>query len=133
MTRRLFARLKAQAAGFGPRLDDEMFVEVGDSLRETNASPAQRAALYAVAARIPGVELVGRVVDSAGRAGLAVAKDDTVNHIRSTLVFDPNTSVLLAEQETTLAGNSFDYTAGTRIESVTYLTTTIVDSIGKRP
>ena len=81
-----------------------MFVFVGDSLRETNASPEQRAALYAVAARIPGVDLVGPVTDSAGRRGIAVAKDDNVNHIRSTLVFDPRTSVLLAEEESTANG-----------------------------
>jgi hypothetical protein len=110
-----------------------MFVEVGDSLRETNASPAQRAALYAVAARIPGVALVGRVVDSAGRTGLAVAKDDEVNHVRSTLVFEPDTSMLLAEQEATLAGNSFGYPVGTQIQSTTYLRTAIVGSVGARP
>jgi len=129
---RLFARLKAEAASYGPRLYDEMFVEVGDSLRETNASPEQRAALYAVAARIPGVELAGRIVDSAGRTGIAVSKDDAVNHIRSTLVFDPDTSVLLGEQQETLAGNSLGYPAGTKIESVTYLRTAVVDSIGAR-
>jgi len=129
----LYARLKSDAAGYGPRLYDEMFVYVGDALRETNASPAQRAALYAVAAKIPGVELVGPVTDSAGRRGLAVAKDDHVNHIRSTLVFDPDTSMLLAEEEDTLAGNSFGYPARTRIETMTYLQTAIVDSLGARP
>jgi hypothetical protein len=38
-----------------------MFVEVGDALSEVlePATPAQRAALYEVAARIPGVELLG--------------------------------------------------------------------------
>ena len=109
-----------------------MFVLVGDSLRETNASPAQRAALYAVAARIPGIDLVGDVT-SAGRRGIAVAKDDDVNHVRSTLVFDPQTSVLLGEEESTLAGNSFGYPVGTRIETATYLQTAIVDSLGAHP
>ena len=128
----LFERLKRETAGYGTRQDAEMFVLVGDSLRETNASPAQRAALYAVAARIPGVDLVGEVTDSAGRSGIAVAKDDDVNHVRSTLVFDPRTSILLAEEESTLAGNSLGYPAGTQIESATYLATTIVDSLGAR-
>jgi hypothetical protein len=130
---RLFERLKADAAGYGDRQYDEMFVFVGDSLRETNASPEQRAALYAVAARIPGVDLVGPVTDSAGRPGIAVAKDDNVNHIRSTLVFDPKTSVLLAEEESTLPGNSFGYPRGTRIELATYLQTVVVGSLGARP
>jgi hypothetical protein len=129
----LFEQLKRGTASYDDRQYAEMFVLVGDSLRETNASPAQRAALYAVAARIPGVDLVGAVTDSAGRRGIAVAKDDTVNHTRSTLVFDPQTSMLLAEQESTLPGNSFGYPAGTRIETATYLVTAIVGSLGARP
>ena len=128
----LFERLKRETASYGDRQDAEMFVLVGDSLRETNASPAQRAALYAVAARIPGIDLVGDVT-SAGRRGIAVAKDDDVNHVRSTLVFDPQTSVLLGEEESTLAGNSFGYPVGTRIETATYLQTAIVDSLVAQP
>ncbi len=63
----LYAELKLQAIGHGTGLYNEMFVLVGDDLRETSTSPAQRAALYDVAARIPGVELIGNVTDSAGR------------------------------------------------------------------
>jgi hypothetical protein len=129
----LFEQLKREATSYGDRQYAEMFVLVGDALRETNASPAQRAALYAVAARIPGVDLLGNVTDAAGRRGIAVAKDDDVNHVRSTLVFDPRTSVLLAEEETTLAGNSLGYPDGTRIETATYLETAIVDALGARP
>jgi len=91
----LYARLKQDAAGHGSSLYNEMFTLVGDSLRETSASPAQRAALYQAAARIPGVELVGPVTDSAGRQGVAVAMDD--QGIRFTLIFDPRTSALLGE------------------------------------
>jgi hypothetical protein len=129
----LYAQLRRETQSYGNRQDAEMFVLVGDALRETNASPAQRAALYAVAARIPGVELVGPVTDSAGRRGIAVAKDDDVSHTRSTLVFDPQTSVLLAEEESLLADNSFGYPVGTRIDSATYLVTAIVGSLGARP
>src|SRR5262249_14330522 len=129
----LFARLKQETRSYGARQDAEMFVLVGDSLRETNASAAQRAALYAVAARIPGVELVGEVTDAVGRRGVEVAMDDDVSHLRSTLVFDPQTSLLLAEEEFTLAGNSLGYPAGTCIETATYLKTAIVDTLGARP
>jgi hypothetical protein len=129
----LYAQLNQETASYGDRQYAEMFVLVGDALRETNASPAQRAALYAVAARIPGVDLVGEVTDSAGRRGIAVAKDDDVNHMRSILVFDPQTSVLLAEEESTLDGNSLGYPAGVHVDSATYLETAIVDSLGARP
>jgi len=87
------------------------------------------------AARLPEAlpERSQGTVAAAGRPGIAVAKDDDVNHVRSTLVFDPNTSVLLAEEESTLEGNSFGYPAGTRIELATYLQTAIVGSLGARP
>ena len=69
----LFDRLKAEAAGGGDGLYEEMFVLVGDHSRETLTSSSLRAALYEVAARIPGVKLEGEVTDSAGRPGLAVS------------------------------------------------------------
>ena len=39
--------------------------------------PALRKALWEVAARIPGIELVGDVTDHAGRAGVAVERNGT--------------------------------------------------------
>jgi hypothetical protein len=122
----LYARLARDAAGHGSGLDSEMFTLVGDSLRETAATPAQRSALYQVAARIPGVELVGPVTDSAGRPGIAVARDD--HGIRSMLVFDPQTSALLAEEQVALPGNPYGYPAGARLDYSTYVVQRIVDS-----
>jgi hypothetical protein len=57
----------------GPPGPAEDFVQVGDLLRETAASPALRAALFKVAAGIPGVRLLGTVTDSDGRSGTAIA------------------------------------------------------------
>jgi hypothetical protein len=105
-----------------------MFVLVGDDLRETAASPAQRAALYEVAARIPGVELVGRVTDSAGRPGIAVAMTDTSSRSRQVLIFDPTTSQLLAEEQTVVAGNEFGWPSGTVMGRTTYLEHAVVGS-----
>lgn len=129
----LYARLEREAIGHGNSVPDEMLQLVGRSLRETNASPAQRAALYAVAARIPGVELVGRVTDSIGRRGVAVARDDRRARIRYTLVFDPRTSALLEEKQVLLAGNALRYPAGMRIGYTTYVKSGIVGSIGAKP
>jgi hypothetical protein len=88
----------------GPPVDVEMFILVGALLRETAAPPALRAALYQVAAQIPGVELVGTVTDRAGRTGVAVAK--TTSHFgskqRLVLIFDPATSALLGEERVLL-------------------------------
>jgi hypothetical protein len=129
---RAYAQLKRETAAFGDAQYTEMFTLVGDSLRETTATPGQRAALYAVASMIPGVRLEGPTVDPAGRTGVAVAMDDAARHIRQTLVFDPTTSRLLAEQTIALPGAQ-EFPAGTRIESAVYLETAVVDSIQQRP
>jgi hypothetical protein len=74
-----------------------VFKEIGDLLRETGASPALRAALYEVAAGLPGVELVGEVSDGLGRSGIAVAY--VREKVRFEFIFDPATSNLLGESQ----------------------------------
>jgi hypothetical protein len=99
-TAAMTAMVRARASKTERPLDVQMFVVVGDLLRETGAAPAVRAALYRVAAGIPGVELIGNVRDRAGRQGVAVAK--TIYHFsgteRDTLIFDPTTSTLLSTE-----------------------------------
>ena len=129
----LFAELKTKAAGHGTGLYNEMFVLAGDALRETATSPAQRAALYDVASRIPGVELAGNVTDSAGRSGVAVAMTDATSHIRQLLVFDPKTSQLLAEEQRVTDGNEFGWPAGTLVGETTYLVHAVVGSNSEVP
>ena len=129
----LYARIKRDAAGHGDGLYEQMFTLVGDALRETGASPAQRAALYEVAARIPGVELVGRVRDRAGRPGIAVAFSSDADKQRHVLIFDEATAALLGEEYVALAGYWNDYPEGTVVGYATYLTSGVVDSLGERP
>jgi hypothetical protein len=80
----------------GPRDPGEDFKRVGDFLRETDAPPALRAALYRVAALIPGVQLLGIVRDHSGRRGLGVAF--TTHGFRNELIFNPRTAALLGER-----------------------------------
>jgi len=129
----LFTELKTNAAGHGTSLYNEMFVLVGDDLRGTATSPAQRAALYDVAARIPGVELVGNVTDSTGRPGVAVAMTDETTHIRQVLILDPTTSQLLAEEQRVVAGNEFGWPSGTLMGSQTYLVHAVAGSNSEVP
>jgi len=84
-------KLRAGIGGAGPDDDSELFVIVGDLLRESPAPPALRKALWEVAARVPGVTLVGAVKDSMGRAGVAVERGD----IR--YILDPQDGRLLEE------------------------------------
>jgi hypothetical protein len=81
----------------GPRAAGEDFVHVGDFLRETDASPALRAALYRAAALIPGVRLLGTVKDHSGRSGLGLAIDS--HGTRHELIFNPRTALLMGEQD----------------------------------
>jgi hypothetical protein len=84
-------RLRDGIHGAGPDDDTELFVIVGDLLRESPAPPALRKALWQVAARVPGIELVGAVTDHAGRAGVAVERHGT------RYVLDPDDGRLLEE------------------------------------
>lgn len=128
----------------GPNNDWGTFVIIGDLLRETSLQPKVRAALYQIAAEIPGVELVGRVVDGAGRPGVAVAYTNR-NHpeapSRWEMIFDPMTAQLLGENEVLVADSTLDVEsgglgaiyggvgpAGTKTYSATYLVSGVVDS-----
>jgi hypothetical protein len=97
----LGALLRARAIESGPPGPREDFVQVGDLLRETDAPPALRAALFKVAASIPSVRLLGRITDRFGRAGIVVAEVGPLSLGRyqlNELIFSPKTSVLLDEQ-----------------------------------
>ena len=85
----LYARLHHEAEGNGNGVYPEMFTLIGDALRENSTTPAQRAALYEVAARLPGIVLAGRTSDATGRPAIAVAMDNGHNGERWTLLFDP--------------------------------------------
>jgi hypothetical protein len=88
-------KLRDGIDGAGKDDDSELFVIVGDLLRESPAPPALRKALWEVAARVPGVRLVGDVTDGAGRSGVAVQRDE------QRYVLDPDSGRLLEETEGT--------------------------------
>lgn len=125
----LYARVALEArrwaTGNGRPLSDaphQMFTIVGDMLRETPMPPALRAAFFRVAARIPGVELVGETTDAAGRPGVAVALGDARR--RAELIFDARTAELLGERSTWGADPAF---------ISAYLESGAVDSVKERP
>lgn len=132
----LYDQIRNKVEGYGPSTDAEMLVLVADLLRETVAPPDLRAGLFRVTARIPGVELVGEVTDPAGRRGIAVARtsDDAGFLERIELIFDPDTSELLAEREVLLERVDWiDAEPGTVIGYAVYLNSGIVDSTSERP
>jgi hypothetical protein len=80
----------------GPRTPAEDFVHIGDFLRESDDSPALRAAIYRAAATITGVKLLGPTSDHLGRRGIGIGYPG--RGVISELIFDPRTSAFLGEQ-----------------------------------
>jgi hypothetical protein len=82
--------------------DAEVLVAIADAYRSTQLSPAQQAALFAVAASRQGIEPFGRATDRAGRVGyaLSVESDHTGLPTRYTAIFDPVTGRLLDLEQT---------------------------------
>ncbi len=78
--------------GAGADDDSELFVIVGDLLRESPAPPSLRQALYEVAATVPGVTSVGTVVDRDGRTGQGLQRNDQL------YVVDTSSGQLLQEE-----------------------------------
>jgi hypothetical protein len=121
------------AANGGGATDYERFTIVGDLLRETVAAPTLRAALYRVAASLNGVELIGSMTDRAGRTGTAVSMTSDQSRVgleRRVLIFDPQTSSLLAEEDVLL--NKVDWLDAEPPQVIgynTYLVSDIVPTI----
>jgi hypothetical protein len=76
--------------------DVQAFRTVGDTIRESYVPPGAMAAIFKAAARIPGVKVIGTVVDLTGRKGIAVGQ--TYGGIRDELIFDRTTYRLLGER-----------------------------------
>ncbi|MFF9512482.1 CU044_5270 family protein [Streptomyces sp. NPDC014724] len=92
----LLKKIYDETKGAGPGPDQEAFVTIGDLLREQLAPPKVSAALYEAAAKIPGVTVVGDVVDAAGRHGVAVAR--VHDGERTEWIFNKHTLEFLGER-----------------------------------
>jgi hypothetical protein len=123
---KLRARLLTGKVEGGPPGASEAFAQVGDLLRETDAPPALRAALYRAAAGLPGVKSLGTVTDKLGRRGVGLAFDS--HGIRHELIFSARTSALLAEQDVPVSSAH-----GAVLEWSAYSVGQIVDQLPASP
>jgi hypothetical protein len=110
----------------GPPGPAEDFVQIGDLLRETDAPPALRAALFTVAERLPGIEEMGSVTDHAGRQGVGVAY--TSGGSRHELIFNPADSSLMGEEDVITDATAQHEPVGTVDGWVVYLASAVVNS-----
>lgn len=121
---RLLGVLRDQVADEDLPRDVAVFVRVGELLASADATPELRAALYRVASDLPGVELLGEALDPLARDGVAVGMsyDDAGAAMRAAVVFDEETSTLLAQVQVLLEPVPWiDAEPGTRITYVAYL------------
>ncbi|MGH9071009.1 MAG: CU044_5270 family protein [Acidimicrobiales bacterium] len=129
----LGAEIKQRKVVDGPRGNGESFKIIGELLAQAGATPMLRSALYEVAAALPGVNLVGPTRDPLGRSGVAVAF--TENGQNHELIFDPQTSTLLASEDFVTGPTSLDLdvASGTLIGSTTYVATGQINSTSAIP
>lgn len=105
----------------------EVFVEIGDQLRNRPTPAPLRGALYRRLALMTGIKLVGAITDSVGRHGEAVAFID--HGVEDELIFDASTATMLEERMIAAARNPFRLAAGTIISSNTYIQRAVTDTI----
>jgi hypothetical protein len=133
---RLLDHLREEAASRQLPSDVAVLMQVGELLARGDAEPAIRSALYRVVARLPEVELLEPRLDPLGRAGVAVGitYDESGSAVRVVLIFDQETSELLAEEHYLLEPASWvDADPGTRLSFIAYLESGRTDSIEERP
>lgn len=96
-SRALESKLRATSLNGGRDDNSELFSIVGGLLSESPAPPALRKALWEIAARVPGVTLLGAVKDGAGRSGVEIRRGD------EGYILDPQDGRLLEQYEGTPA------------------------------
>jgi hypothetical protein len=132
----LLSVLREQVASGGLPGDVGVFRRIGQLLGRGDAPPELRASLYRAASRLPGIELVGPVTDPTGRLGVGVGMtyDETGAAVRLVMIFDQETSALLAQERILLEPSSWvDAEPGTLLSFVAYLESGRTDSIDSPP
>ncbi|WP_033321461.1 CU044_5270 family protein [Streptomyces yerevanensis] len=115
----------------GESADQNAFMQVGDLSFETLMPPAQSAALYRAAARIPGVVVIPDAVDAAGRHGVAVARVNDGE--RQELLFDKKTKQFLGERVVAVEDLPDGQKKGELTGSSAITERAVVDKPGQRP
>jgi hypothetical protein len=130
----LYRRLRQEAVDCecGHSVNHETFVIVGDLMRENPMPVDLEAALLRATALIPGIKLIGRERDVAGRVGVGVAVD-YAGH-RNVLIFDRDTYELLGENERLLKRRDYvDGDPGELIGGSAVIQSGVVDSMTALP
>jgi hypothetical protein len=108
-------------SGLPGRPSDLAWNAIGDLLDEMLVPPKLAAALFRVAATIPGAWVVPHATDAAGRPGIAVARYQRNFKADVELIFDPRTYQLLGERQVLAKPVKGQGPVGTVVESTAQL------------
>jgi hypothetical protein len=111
----------------GNRSDAQAWNDIGDMLREMLVPPKLAAALYRVAATIPGATVVPHATNAVGRAGVAVSRSGAA------LIFDPKTYQLIGEGAVLTKPVKGEGPAGTMVASTAQLRESVADRLPDVP
>lgn len=128
---RMRAYLYGRAGATKNPVDQQVFKEAVALIREARLSPATLAAVYQALATIPGVSVLEKATDPAGRTGIAVTAT-SVQGARTELIFDRKTYAFLGERMV-LVRDQDGLRAGQVLDSAAVLTVAIVNRAGQLP
>jgi hypothetical protein len=114
----------------GESVDHAVFGTIGDLLAQTLVPPRTAAALYRVAARLPGVTVTRDTVDAAGRHGVGITLDDGVSATRNEWIFDRTTLAFLGSRSY-FTGR--DGRPDVLFDTSAVLVRAVVDAVGELP
>ncbi|WP_327048386.1 CU044_5270 family protein [Microbispora sp. NBC_01189] len=116
--------------GDGTTRQQRAFDTIGTLLEQEVLPPALGAALYRTVARIPGVTIVDRSQDAAGREGIAVARED--KGARTEWIFDRTTLEYLGRRKVQTEDTRW-LKKGMLLATTAVLDRAMVDKLGARP
>ncbi|MER7565235.1 CU044_5270 family protein [Streptomyces sp. NPDC097941] len=116
----------------GESRDQAVFSLIGNLISGTVMPPANAAAFYRAAARLPGVREIPDAVDAAGRHGIAITLDDTGFATRDEWIFDKETLTLLGTRFY-ITDPDRGITTETLAGTTAVMKTAVVDAKGEAP
>jgi hypothetical protein len=111
----------------GLQQDEEAWMDIGDMLREMLVPPKLAAALFRVAATIPGATVLPDAVNAVGQTGVAVSRSG------AELIFDPRTYQLIGEGAVLTKAVAGEGPAGTVTASTAQQQARVVSSLPDIP
>jgi hypothetical protein len=111
----------------GQPSDSQAWTDIGDMLREMLVPPKLAAALFKVAATIPGTAVIPHATNAVGRAGVAVSRSGAA------LIFDPGTYQFIGEGAVLTKPVPGQGPAGTVTASTAQLRVRVVSSLPHVP